>query len=140
MSEATCIELAHRVGVSRAAARVQLHLAAELKCPAITGPAHLDLAAERALLARAQRERIEMGNAQSRGELVPIVVLEQVIAKAAARVSGIFDGIPGALRRRSSLSKADLDFVAAEIARARNVVAAMSLADLAGEPAGHGRS
>jgi phage terminase Nu1 subunit (DNA packaging protein) len=36
----------------------------------------LDLAGERAALAKAQRERIEMQNAVTRGELAPVVLQE----------------------------------------------------------------
>jgi len=91
------------------------------------------------LLARRSVERIELQNAVTRGELAPVIVLEQVLAAAAARVAGIFDGIPGALRRRSSLSLADLEFVTGEITKARNIVAGMTLADLVDEPGEHDR-
>ena len=37
----------------------------------------LDLAGERAALAKAQRERIEMQNAVTRGELAPVVLIEE---------------------------------------------------------------
>lgn len=125
MSETTCVELARRRGVTRqTAAEAQLRLLIEPEREPIAGVG-LDLAAERALLAKAQRERIELQNAVTRGELAPVIVLEQVLAAAGARVAGIFDGIPGALRRRSSLSLADLEFVAGEITKARNIVAGM---------------
>lgn len=94
------------------------------------------LAEERAALARAQRERIELQNAVTRGELVPVVALEVVLAKAGAKVAGILDAIPGMLRRRvSTLTAADLALVAAEIAKARNIAAAVTLADLDDAPA-----
>lgn len=91
----------------------------------------LDLAGERAALARAQRERIEMQNAVTRGELAPVVLIEQVLTRTAAKVAGIFDTIPGMIRRRvSALTADDIDMVAAEVAKARNMVAALSLADV----------
>lgn len=91
----------------------------------------LDLAEERAKLAKAQRERIEMANAVTRGELAPVVLIEEVLAKAGARISGIFDAIPGAVRRRvPSLSSEEIGNIEKEVAKARNIVAAISLADL----------
>lgn len=91
----------------------------------------LDLATERAGLARAQREKIEMANAVTRGELAPTVLLEEVLTKAAARVAAVFDGIPGMCRRRlPRLTTEEIDLIAGEIAKARNTVAAMSLSDL----------
>lgn len=91
----------------------------------------LDLAGERAALARAQRERIEMQNAVTRGELAPVVLIEEVLTKAASKVAGILDAIPGMVRRRVPLLSADdIDLISSEVAKARNTVAAMSLADL----------
>lgn len=91
----------------------------------------LDLAGERAALARAQRERIEMQNAVTRGELAPVILIEEVLTKAASKVAGILDAIPGMIRRRVPLLTADdIDLVAGEVAKARNTVAKMSLADL----------
>ena len=91
----------------------------------------LDLAGERAALARAQRERIEMQNAVTRGELAPVALIEEVLTKAASKVAGILDAIPGMIRRRVPLLTADdIERIAMEIAKARNRVAEMSLADL----------
>ena len=94
----------------------------------------LDLAAERAGLAKAQRERIEMQNAVTRRELAPVVLIEEVLAKAGSRVAGILDAIPGMIKRRvHSLTSGDIDLIAGEVARARNVAAAISLDDLLDE-------
>jgi len=91
----------------------------------------LDLATERARLAREQADKIAMQNACSRRELTPTVVLEQVLAGAAAKIAGILDAIPGMVRRRvPQLTAGDIDMIAAEVAKARNTVASMSLADL----------
>lgn len=94
----------------------------------------LDLATERAGLAKAQREKIEMQNAVTRRELAPVVLIEEVLAKAGSKVAGILDAIPGMLKRRcANLTADDIDMVAAEIARARNIAAAVSLDDLRDE-------
>jgi len=91
----------------------------------------LDLASERAALAKAQREKIEMQNAVTRGELAPVALLEQVLSATASRVAGILDAIPGMVRRRvPQLSADDIVLVAEEVARARNTVAGMRLVDV----------
>ena len=92
----------------------------------------LDLATERARLAAEQADRIAMQNAVTRKELAPVALIEQVLTGAAGRIVGILDAIPGAVRRRlPQLTSLDIDMVAAEVAKARNTVASMSLADLA---------
>jgi phage terminase Nu1 subunit (DNA packaging protein) len=91
----------------------------------------LDLATERAMLAREQRIKIEMQNAVTRGELAPVALLEEVLTAAASKVAGVLDAIPGMVRRRVPLLTADdIDLIAGEVAKARNTVAGMSLADL----------
>lgn len=91
----------------------------------------LDLASERAGLAKAQRERIEMQNAVTRGELAPVALIEEVLAKAGGRIAGILDAIPGGVRRRvPSMTSEEIKNIATEIARVRNIVAGMSLNDL----------
>jgi phage terminase Nu1 subunit (DNA packaging protein) len=72
-----------------------------------------------------------MQNAVTRGELAPVALLEEVLCKAASKTAGIFDAIPGMVRRRvPRLNADDIDLIAGEIAKARNIVAAMSLADV----------
>ncbi|MFZ3286202.1 MAG: terminase small subunit [Telluria sp.] len=91
----------------------------------------LDLVTERAMLAKVQRERIEMQNGVTRGELAPVVLIEEVLSKAGSRIGGIFDAIPGAVKRRvPNLSSEEIGNIEKEIAKARNIVAAISLADL----------
>lgn len=91
----------------------------------------VDLATERARLAREQADKVAMQNAVTRGELTPTVVLEQVLTACASKAAGIFDAIPGAVRRRfPDLPAATIDVIATEIAKARNYYANMSLSDL----------
>lgn len=95
----------------------------------------MNLAAERARLAREQADKISMQNAVTRRELAPVALIEEVLAKAGARVAAILEAIPGIVRRRvPSLSAADVEVIAVEIARARNVAAAISLDDLRDDP------
>lgn len=94
----------------------------------------LDLAAERARLAKEQADRISMQNAVTRGELAPAYLIEEVLAKAGSRAAKILDTIPGMIRRRvSGLSSDDIASISREIAKARNIAAAVSLADLRDE-------
>lgn len=94
----------------------------------------LDLATERARLAREQADKIAMQNAVTRGELTQTVIIEQVLAGTAAKIAGVLDAIPGMIRRRvPQLSAADIDVISGEIAKARNAVAGMSLHDIDAE-------
>ncbi len=91
----------------------------------------LDLAAECAALAKVQRERIEMQNAVTRRELAPVILIERVLAKAGSKVADILDAIPGMIKRRLTTLSADgWTLIDVEIAKARNIAAALSLADL----------
>jgi terminase small subunit / prophage DNA-packing protein len=95
----------------------------------------IDLATERAALARAQREKIEMANAVTRGELAPVILIEEVLTKTASKVAGVLDTIPGMVRRRVPQLNADeIAMIGMEIAKARNAVASMSLSDLSDDP------
>lgn len=95
------------------------------------GEAGKELTAERARLAREQADRLAMQNAVTRGELAPAHLLEQVLAKAGARAGRILETIPGLIRRRlPQLTADDVAEVARVVAKARNVAAAMRLADV----------
>lgn len=90
-----------------------------------------DLVAERTRLAKEQADKVAMDNAVRRGELAPVSLIEEVLTKAAARIAGIFDGIPGMVRRRfPDLSHEAIGIIQGEIGKARNMVARMSLNDL----------
>lgn len=92
------------------------------------GESGLDLPSERAALAKAQRERVELQNQVTRGELVPLVLLEQVLAKTASKVAAILDKIPGNIRRRwGSIDADQLAVIEEACAQARNTAAEMSL-------------
>jgi len=91
----------------------------------------LDLVSERARLAKEQADKVAFQNALTRNQLAPVDLLEEVLAKAAARINGIFDAIPGMIKRRvPSLSSDEIDLISGEIAKGRNIVAAMSLSDV----------
>jgi phage terminase Nu1 subunit (DNA packaging protein) len=85
------------------------------------GAVGLDLAQERAMLAREQRISIELKNATLRGEYAPISLLAEVLAAASQAVAERFDHLPGLLRRRCpTLPQAAMNQVLEVIATARN--------------------
>ncbi len=91
----------------------------------------LDLATERARLAKEQADRVAMQNAVSRNELAPVHLLEEVLAKAGARAAKILDTIPGTIRRREpGLSADTIAAITRDIAKVRNLAATVTLADL----------
>lgn len=84
----------------------------------------LDLAAERARLARAQSERIEMQNAETRRESAPVVLLELAVATIGRKVAAVLEAIPVKIKRRSkNLTAEDIEIITAEINKARNIAA-----------------
>lgn len=95
------------------------------------GEGGIELARERARLAREQADKIGMQNAVTRGELAPAHVLEEVLARAGARAGRVLETIPGEVKRRMpQLSSDDIGAIARIVAKARNVAAGLSLRDL----------
>lgn len=91
----------------------------------------LELAAERARLAKEQADKLAMQNAVTRGELAPARLIEEVIVRAGARMGRLLETIPGLLRRRQpNLTSDDLTEVARVVTKVRNIAATMRLADL----------
>lgn len=91
----------------------------------------MSLATERAALARAQREKIEMQNAVTRRELAPTAMIEEILANVGVRAAKLLETIPGELRRRNpNMSSDELGAVAEIVAKARNAAANISMADL----------
>ena len=81
----------------------------------------LDLAQERAALAREQRMGIEIKNAVLRGEYASIGLLSEVLASASQAVAERFDHLPGLLKKVApDMLDAARDQVMATIAQARN--------------------
>jgi phage terminase Nu1 subunit (DNA packaging protein) len=81
----------------------------------------LDLAQERAALAREQRIGIALKNAVLRGEYASIAMLGEVLDTASQAVAERFDHLPGQVRKACpDLPPAAVDQVMAIIAAARN--------------------
>jgi phage terminase Nu1 subunit (DNA packaging protein) len=78
----------------------------------------LDLATERARLAKEQADRIAFQNAITRRELMPTIMLEDILAATGAKVAAILDGIPGAIRARNLAASMTLDQLESEAAAA----------------------
>lgn len=88
----------------------------------------LDLATERAGLAREQRLRLEMQNAVTRREFGPIIEMELGLADVLSMVGSKLDTIVGKLKKRSDvLTSDDLDIVSQVIADVRNDVASTAI-------------
>ena len=81
----------------------------------------LDLAQERAALAREQRLGIEIKNAALRGQYAAIELLSEVLARASQAVAERFDHLPGRLKKSCpDLPPSAVDQILAVIAAARN--------------------
>lgn len=81
----------------------------------------LDLVQERAKLARAQTEGVELKNSVARGEYAPIKMLAEALATASQAVVERFDQLPGQLKRACpDLPEAAREQVMATVAAARN--------------------
>jgi terminase small subunit / prophage DNA-packing protein len=91
----------------------------------------LDLGRERARLASEQADRVAMQNAEKRRELAPVHIIEEVLSKAGTRGGKILETIvPEIKRRLPLLTSDDLKAVESIVAKARNIAASMSMADL----------
>ncbi len=91
----------------------------------------LDLAGERARLAKEQADKIAMQNAERRGELAPVAAMEMVLANVGTKVGRILDTIPAMVRRRvPGVDSKTIEAIEADIAKCRNQAAAMTLASL----------
>lgn len=88
----------------------------------------LDLVQERARLAKEQADKFAMVNAQTRKELAPISLIELVLANMARQVAGVLEALPIQIKRAAkNLSSEDLRLITDEIAKARNMAAALKL-------------
>lgn len=96
------------------------------------------LTEERARLAKAQADKVEMQNAVTRGELAPKSLLTVALASLTARVVGLLETIPVELRRMNpKLTPEDVAVAQRVIDKVRNAAAATTLdgPELTEEPA-----
>lgn len=93
-------------------------------------PDSLDLVTERTRLAREQADAAAMANAESRGELIPVEYVEEVLAHAATAAGSQFDAVPIRIKQRiPALSPRDVEIITEEVARARNELASLGPPD-----------
>jgi phage terminase Nu1 subunit (DNA packaging protein) len=96
------------------------------------GESSIELAGERARLAREQADKLAMQNAITRVELAPTRIIEEVLALTGARAARILDRIPGEIRRSlPQLTSDDIGAVSRIVAKAHRIAAGMSMSDLA---------
>ncbi len=89
------------------------------------------LAETRAALDNERRIEIAMRNAIKRKEYAPVGAIAEVLAKVGRQAAGILEALTPAIRLRwPDVSSEQLRLVDAEVARARNRIAAISLDDL----------
>lgn len=94
---------------------------------------------QRARLARAQAETVEMKNAILRREYAPVAMLEDALARAARQMVGVLEALPGKLRRRlPDLPAGALTIIEHEICLLRNLAAAAALEEAAADHEGDG--
>jgi len=87
-----------------------------------------ELSEERARLARAQAENVEMKNAILRREYAPVALLEEAVARTARQMAGILEALPVKLKRAAPMLSADeLELVEREIVALRNQAASARL-------------
>lgn len=87
----------------------------------------LDLATERARLASEQANKVAMQNAIMRREYAAVSLLARSVAKTGRQIAVILEAIPVQLKRRSNIAVEDIEFIATEIVKARNLAANMRI-------------
>lgn len=90
----------------------------------------LNLEAERARLAKAQADAHELKNATTRGELVPVENVEQVIAGAGQDVRALLVALPLDIKRREpALTSGAIAAINECVSRCLNAIAEVSIDD-----------
>ncbi len=91
----------------------------------------LDLATERARLAKEQADRLRMANQERRRELAPAAMLEGILTRTGARVAMIFATLPDAIARRvPQLDPDSIEAARREVEKVRAIALGLSLASL----------
>lgn len=91
----------------------------------------LDLATERARLAKEQADRLRMANQGRRRELAPAAMLEGILTRTGARVAMIFAPLPDAIARRvPQLEPDSIDAIRREVEKVRAIALGLSLSNL----------
>lgn len=83
----------------------------------------LDLASERARLAREQADKIAMQNEEKRRALAPVHVIERTLASVSRQVASQMEAIEVELKRKTKLSADEITLVMTVVVKARNAMA-----------------
>lgn len=86
----------------------------------------LDIEAKREnlRLIKARADAQELKNLQEKQQLLPVEILQEVLAKTAAQIASILDTLPSKIKRaQPSLTNSELDLIKAEIVRTQNLAA-----------------
>lgn len=86
----------------------------------------LDIEAKREnlRLVKARADAQELKNLQDKQQLLPVKILQEVLAKSAAQVASILDTLPSKIKRaQPSLTNSEMDIIKAEVVRAQNIAA-----------------
>lgn len=98
------------------------------------GDGSIDLARERALLAREQRQKVALQNAETRKEIAPRTMLVMVLARAGTKIGAKLDAlIPQLKRIAPHLGPKGLALIEAEITRMRKEISELRLVDVVAE-------
>lgn len=90
----------------------------------------LDLATERARLAKEQADAVALKNAIARNEYAPYHLLTEALAKVSHELVSILEALPVKLKKTSEqLTAEELALIEQEIVKARNTMAAIRLTD-----------
>ena len=88
----------------------------------------LDLAKERAGLAREQKLLTEIKRRQAEKELAPVLMLTLALSQASSQIAAVLDAIPGRVRAAlPDLPAEQLTMIEGEISRARNAAAEITI-------------
>lgn len=108
---------------------VQWYLAKKVGEIAVDGDGnYIDYEHEKARLTKNQADQAAIKNAQLRGELAPIALLEWSIGRMGAQVSAALDAIPSKIKRAvPGIGATPLEIVRKEIVKAQNIAATAEL-------------
>ncbi|WP_171966494.1 terminase small subunit [Mariprofundus micogutta] len=93
-----------------------------------TGSSDIDIDVEKARETKARADGLEIKNAVSRRELVPVGVVEWLVGGVCAKLASGLESLPVKLKRRCpKLNATDLHLIDSEITKWRNEMADMDL-------------
>lgn len=90
----------------------------------------LILEKERALLTIEQRKKLERENKLADGQVAPIEIISEVLARVSKQIASTLDALPLTLKKRNpNLGYKDIELVRKEIAKCRNMAVKAAVDD-----------